>query len=847
MTALGSGLLSNQISDLGAQAFVYRPGTETLWEITDEPGLGTPLNKYIWSSELFDGGLKDGTPEYYAGTFNVQPDLVGVFAGVVRLSALLDTGSFGDPAAILSLLGADFPKTLQSNGGEIHQYDFATAQWTQVLGPGELSLDDGDVGFREMTAYNDMLFAATSRGLIFNLLNGSENPAKIVVSQDGETWSELSGGPLDPLRGNSSIRSMVVVEDPHGDPVLLVGTENLSGAETWIYDQSGNWSFVAKFPGAPLTHAETVVFDGKIYLGTWAPYGLVELDLSKPFPTNLTDVTPALPIDDQGVMQIVEFGGYLYLGSVNYLGGTSLFRTTDPGNPESWEVITSDGFLTDGAGNELLGDELAELGIGGLTYTWQTAVVDGVLYIGDFNGQQGLLLKSEDGVSFEIIRDGEGNPVEFGSAAYGIRQLLTVGLNEEGLPDLNVEPNALIIGSADPFNEFVGLGEFWPPSGEVIFGEPAQFDLLSGGDAEDVIVGGAFADRLFGWDEDDILIGDLGLVGLLKAGPVNLSPGNDEIKGGDGDDIALGNVGDDILRGQAGEDLLIGGLGDDRLEGGSNIDVIFGDLPLPGDEALALLGPILQLAGLSLPEGEIDTLDLMSGLIGPQEMSGIVASMDALLTSAIGEGAADAALLQAASLLQDLANGDLESFFAGVTASAAGLGLDASPLLTFDDDILAGLGNDIVFAGLGDDDVNGQRGNDIVFGETGDDLLNGKKESDILFGGEGNDDLRGGEGDDFLNGGLGDDVLRGGSGANVFAFDLVSGEDILYAFQNGQDAIDLRDFNVDPADFASELLPAISADGIDRVSIDLTALGGEGLVSVRGLNIEDVDETDFWL
>lgn len=844
---------SGRFSDLGTQVFVYRPEVSPdLAEITDEPGFGSAWNKYAWSSELFDGGDADSIAELYVGTFNVELDPVGVFAGAVRIAALLDVGSFGDPSAILSLLAADFPKTLASNGGEIHAYDFVTASWTQVLGPGEIGLDAGDVGFREMTAFDGTLFAATSRGLIYNILNGSDNPAKIVVSSDGTTWSELSGGPLDPSRGNSSIRSMVVVEDPDGQEVLLVGTENLSGAETWSYDQDGNWQLVAKFPGAPLTHAETYSFDGKIFLGTWAPYGLFELDLSQPIGSNLTPVTPNLPIDDQGVMQMIGFDGYLYLGSVNYTGGASLLRSMDPGDPDSWEVITTDGFVTDGEGEEMLGDELAALGIERIVYTWQTAVVDGVLYIGDFDGSRGLLLESEDGTTFEIVEDGAGEPLSFGSAAYGIRQMLPVALDEEGVPVSGAPANALIVGSADDFTAAVPLADR-QLDGEVIVGKPLQPNLLIGGEADDVVIGGFAGDGIGGRAGDDLLIALLSPPVFALPGEVAASetPGDlpppqpDLVKGGDGADWVLGNLGDDILEGQDGEDLQVGGPGRDMISGGADIDLIFGDFFSVGEEGLALFGPILELAGLSAAA-------LGAGL-SPPALDGaaigeVAAGLQGFLVEQYGEEAAAAVLGELGGLLHDLQEGDLPGFVNGLYDLATDLlGAAIDPFLVFEDRIGAGLGNDIVFAGLGEDQVNGHRGNDLLFGDAGDDWLRGDADSDILRGGVGDDHLFGGAGVDFLDGGEGDDSLVGGSGADVFGFGLAAGWDSVSDFKNGLDAIDLRDYGIDPANIATVVLPAVSSLGGNAIGIDLTALGGSGHVTVKGLSLAEVDADDFWL
>ena len=64
------------------------------------------------------------------------------------------------------------------------------------------------------------------------------------------------------------------------------------------------------------------------------------------------------------------------------------------------------------------------------------------------------------------------------------------------------------------------------------------------------------------------------------------------------------------------------------------------------------------------------------------------------------------------------------------------------------------------------DELDAGIGNDIVYGNNGDDTLNGEGGSDILFGGDGSDKLYGESGNDSLNGNKGNDYLYGGSGVD---------------------------------------------------------------------------------
>tara|TARA_R110002124_G_scaffold42410_2_gene130513 strand:+ start:69 stop:3326 length:3258 start_codon:yes stop_codon:yes gene_type:complete len=97
---------------------------------------------------------------------------------------------------------------------------------------------------------------------------------------------------------------------------------------------------------------------------------------------------------------------------------------------------------------------------------------------------------------------------------------------------------------------------------------------------------------------------------------------------------------------------------------------------------------------------------------------------------------------------------------------------------TGDEDlVLAGAGNDTVYAGVGDDIVRGEAGNDRLFGEGGDDTLEGGEGNDTIFGDAGNDSIDGGEGDDVLKGGAGNDTISGGNGQDTI--DGGEGDDLI--------------------------------------------------------------------
>src|SRR5690606_2491335 len=56
-----------------------------------------------------------------------------------------------------------------------------------------------------------------------------------------------------------------------------------------------------------------------------------------------------------------------------------------------------------------------------------------------------------------------------------------------------------------------------------------------------------------------------------------------------------------------------------------------------------------------------------------------------------------------------------------------------------------------VLGGLGHDVIKGKKGTNILFGDAGNDKLSGKAGNDILIGGEGADIMNGGKGFDFVS------------------------------------------------------------------------------------------------
>src|SRR5262249_17981764 len=88
---------------------------------------------------------------------------------------------------------------------------------------------------------------------------------------------------------------------------------------------------------------------------------------------------------------------------------------------------------------------------------------------------------------------------------------------------------------------------------------------IHGGAGDDILVGGSSGDDLFGDDGNDIIVGDNARITRDASNVVQViatifpdQGGNDTIQGNHGNDIALGGFGSDDMHGGANDDVLLG-------------------------------------------------------------------------------------------------------------------------------------------------------------------------------------------------------------------------------------------------------------------------------------------------
>ena len=332
-------------------------------------------------------------------------------------------------------------------------------------------------------------------------------------------------------------------------------------------------------------------------------------------------------------------------------------------------------------------------------------------------------------------------------------------------------------------------------------------DVLSG-DRDSYLYCGD--DELRGGRGDDILFGDA--QDLLESF-VSILPGADVLRGGRGADTLYGDLrgaGPDMLLIEparnpgrsVGDDRIYGGAGRDRAEGGWGADRIFG-----GEGRDRLHGD----AGADRIAGE-GGADRLQGGGGRDRLDG-GAEDDRLF----GNGGADR--------IEGGAGADALHGGAGGDRARGGGGADR---------IEGDGGRDRLWGEGGRDRIDGEAGRDRLWGGGGRDRLDGAGGADRLEGGAGADVLRGGGDDDHLHGGGGRDRLFGGAGADVFRLQRGGGTDVV------------EDFDPD-ADWLS-VQRALGEARVEDVGRGVAVSAGGASLLLLGVALEDLDPgVHHWL
>ena len=285
------------------------------------------------------------------------------------------------------------------------------------------------------------------------------------------------------------------------------------------------------------------------------------------------------------------------------------------------------------------------------------------------------------------------------------------------------------------------------------------------------LTGSMMADILAGDSRNNTIMG-LGGDDKIYGGP---GGGDDDLQGGDGNDMLFGGRGDDKLTGGMGDDMLNGGKGADTFAGGPGDDMIYADL---ADD---------DIDGGENEEGPGDTDTL---------------SFARLVDMAVGaEGAGNAFTLgRDAMNIERVIGTDEDDYITGAAATGTAGTDDYMPM---PEEIEGGDGGDTLRGGEGPGDTVSYESSDrrvrVDLGDggdsdatgssnsgghaTGDDIagfenIRGSAHGDVLTAissatagapgaaGETGSTLWGLGGDDTLIGGFGDDTIEGGAGAD---------------------------------------------------------------------------------
>ncbi|WP_419840740.1 Ig-like domain-containing protein [Candidatus Poriferisodalis sp.] len=371
---------------------------------------------------------------------------------------------------------------------------------------------------------------------------------------------------------------------------------------------------------------------------------------------------------------------------------------------------------------------------------------------------------------------------------------------------------------------------------------------------------------------------------------------DDVVLGGAGVEWVYGGDGADTIYGNGGDDRIVAGAGVDTVHGGSGMDSVysldFEDTIIDDDHETVLSASVPPQSG---PVAEPDWVwvdvsqTVNVDVLGNDHDPNVDLDPSTLrVTSAPASGAATVAQdsggrrvvsyaapaaggtvsfgYEVCDALGQCASGEV-SVMVG-TAECTVLGTSRGDVLrgTPGDDVICGLGgndtiwglggDDVIVAGRGHDTVRGGDGDDIVWGGRGADVLRGEAGDDWLWGGGGSDLLSASTGADRLLGGVGNDMITGGDdgdriwgGPGDDTIRANSGEDVVWGGAgddtlrggNDRDTIwgGLGDDMIRGGAGDDTVHGGIGNDRLDGLDGNDTLWGGPGADTLRGGDGDD--------
>ncbi len=319
----------------------------------------------------------------------------------------------------------------------------------------------------------------------------------------------------------------------------------------------------------------------------------------------------------------------------------------------------------------------------------------------------------------------------------------------------------------------VGLGG--DAAGDVLFGIENLIgsrlaDTLTGDANDNVIEGGAGADRLFGGGNTGVgdtvsyaastvgvNIGLTGAVGIGGDAAGDVLDGFENMTGSAFNDTLAGTTGANVLRGGAGNDRLIGLGGGDVLDGGAGLGDTADYTGVGSSNSLTI--NLISEETTGFANGLTDTLIGIENATGGAGVDNIVGNN---LANVLNGGDGDDFII--GGLGNDTLIGG--AGFDIVAFDGAG-GVSASLSITTAQNFGVFYGTDLI---SGFEGITGSEFNDSLTGNASDNFLNGIGGDDTLTGLAGADRLYGGAGNDLLFGGLGADLLDGGAEIDTVSY-----------------------------------------------------------------------------
>ena len=296
--------------------------------------------------------------------------------------------------------------------------------------------------------------------------------------------------------------------------------------------------------------------------------------------------------------------------------------------------------------------------------------------------------------------------------------------------------------------------------------------ISAGNGTTTILNTGEIAGRVFLRDGDDVYNGIKGLQTYVNGGADNdiiyTSDSQEELFGGTGNDRIFGNGGGDEIFGGDGNDIMRGGAEADDFDGGADTDWVY------YQNSNASVSVDLTSGFGFGGDAEGDTyvdVENVFGTAGRDELNG--SGENNYLVGGNGN-----------DIMRGYDGNDQFRGDAGADVMNGGAGLDR---------LVYAASNSAV-------NVNMTTGTASGGHATGDrffnmEYLTGSSYGDRLTGSTAGNQIFGLDGDDIIRGYFGNDLMNGGGGADTFVFDNNGGNDIIVAFENDVDKLDLSVYN----------------------------------------------------